>query len=398
MIFTPMNHFIRRATLAGLLFAAPAAFAWQAPSPVRVDAVKLELVQEHRQVTGELRAVARAEVATKEEGLVIELLVREGQTVERGAVIARLDHRNFDLDLERMDAERLVAEATLMERRASLLLERNDLDAVIRLQEQGAANPRELSDAQARCRVAEARVISAERSLLVIDAHAQLLRQRIDDMVIRAPFSGVVTAKRTELGQWTPRGAAIAEIVETDVYDAWIDVPQRFAEAAIGNSVPIDIFIEAINRTFTQVQPRVIPLVDSAARTFPVAARLSNESGLLAPGMSVVASLPLNERRERLTVSKNAVMMNAGGPYVLVVRSLGDGPLTTAPMPIRPLFEIAGRVVIDRGGLSAGDRVVVEGNERLFPGAPVSIIQSDDPQPDADEPRAVGSIRVNGGR
>ncbi len=349
------------------------------PTPVRADAVQLQTVQEHRQVTGELRAVARAAVATKEEGLIIELLVSEGQSVARGEVIARLDGRNLALERNRLEAEGLVAEATVAEREAQVMLDQNDLDAVQRLAGSGASNPRELADAQAALRVSQARLRAAEQSLKVIEAQRQLLDQRLNDMVITAPFPGVVTRKLTELGEWAPKGSAIVEVVETDVYDAWLDVPQRFAEAALANPVPVDLVVEAVSRTYQQITPRVIPLVDPTARSFPVAARIRNDENLLAPGMSVIAYIPLNERAERLTVSKNAVLRNATGPYVLLVQPQGDEqPAVAVPMPIRPLFEIAGRIVIDRGGLSAGDLIITEGNERLFPGAPVQVVDSAD--------------------
>lgn len=347
------------------------------PTPIRADAVRLETVQEHRQVTGELRAVARAQVATKEEGLVIELLVSEGQAVARGEVLAKLDRRNLQLERDRLEAEKLVAEATVIEREAQLALDLNDLDAVKRLDAQGASNARELADAQATARISEARLLAAQQSLKVIEAQMRLFDRRLEDMIITAPFPGVVTSKLTELGQWVQRGDALVEVVETDVYDAWLDVPQRFAEVALAQRVPMDLVIEAVGRTYRQVTPRVVPLIDPTARSFPVAARIPNDDGVLAPGMSVVAFVPLNTRSERLTVSKNAVMRNATGAYVLAIRAQGnDQPPIAVPTSIQPLFEIAGRVVIERGPLSAGDLVVSEGNERLFPGSPVQVIDT----------------------
>lgn len=364
-------------TMPLFAFSAAAQQGGPPPTPIRADAVRLETVQEHRQVTGELRAVARAQVATKEDGLVIELLVSEGQAVARGEVLARLDRRNLQLERDRLDAEKLVAEATITEREAQLALDQNDLDAVKRLNEQGASNARELADAQATYRVSEARLLAAQQSLKVIEAQIRLIDRRLEDMVIAAPFPGVVTSKLTELGQWVQRGDAIVEVVETDVYDAWLDVPQRFAEVALAQRVPVDLVIEAVGRTYRQVTPRVVPLIDPSARSFPVAARIPNDDGVLAPGMSVIAFVPLNQRSERLTVSKNAVMRNATGAYVLAIRSQGEEqPPIAVPTSIQPLFEIAGRVVIERGALSPGDLLVSEGNERLFPGSPVQVIET----------------------
>jgi multidrug efflux system membrane fusion protein len=117
---------------------------------------------------------------------------------------------------------------------------------------------------------------------------------------------------------------------------------------------------------------RIVPQVDERSRTFQLVGKVYNENGVLASGLSVVGWVPSGQRASYLVVPVDAIMRNEMGPYVYVARQLGEGPPQAMPANVEVLFEIPGRVVIAAGGVQAGDRVVVEGNERLFPTAPLA--------------------------
>ena len=361
----------------------PAAPAGPPPTPVRAAPVVLREVQELRQITGNLRALARSRVASIESGLVVECPIEEGDLVKKGDLLARLDDRRLALEILRIEAQSEVAQATLEERSAEVKRSERDFALLSELSQRNAGNPRELADAVSDLQVALARQLQAERDLTVLKAEADLFRTRLDDMVITAPFDGVIVVKETEVGQWLGVGESLAEIVSVGQFDAWLDVPQSFAEAVRGPEVKVPIQVRASQLAYPPAKPRIIRQVDPIARTFYLVVRVKDDSDHLAPGMSVTGWVPTGQKAAHLLVPRDALMRNQAGFYVYAVSESPVGPGQAVPRQVNMLFEYEGFVAIRPGGLQEGDMVVTEGNERLHPMAAVAIIK--DAQPGAAE-------------
>ena len=352
----------------------------QAPPPtaVRVDAARMDTVQERRLVTGELRAVQRAHVATEEPGRIVEIPVEAGQKVRKGDLLARLDDKRLEIELSRLTAEDQAASAARDERQADLEWRERDLQTLQDLSKGGASNPKELYDAQSQVNIARAKVKTAEFAIAVIKGNLELMRKRVADMRIVAPFDGVIVIKLVEEGEWLSEGDAAVELVSTARVEAWLDVPQQFADAILGKQPTVAVNIEATGQSQDSANLRAVPNMDTKARTFPVVVRLDNSAGQLAPGMSVTAWVPTGEQAQQMTIHKDALMRGPTGAFVYVARGSGpDAPAQAMPMDVQMMFGLADRVVVKAPGLAAGDLLVVEGNERLFPTAPVIPLPRD---------------------
>jgi RND family efflux transporter MFP subunit len=106
---------------------------------------------------------------------------------------------------------------------------------------------------------------------------------------------------------------------------------------------------------------------DSSARTFPVRVEIPND-GALRAGMTASSKFALGTPRKALLVSKDALILEGGRSFVFVVT---DG--AAQKKPVETGAEQDGKVEVLRG-LAAGEKVVVRGNERLQPGAPVRLV------------------------
>ncbi len=368
-----MRHLIANAAVL-VLWTVPSPAQGPPPAAVRVDAVRMETVQEHRMVVGEMRALRRSRVATQEPGLVVELPVVEGARVKMGEVLARLDSQRLEVLKRELEADELAVAGLIEERQAMLDWRQRDLDLCRSSFERGAANPRELRDAESALNIALAQLRQAERQREVIRARAELVAERLTDTTIVAPYDGVVVATHADLGEWVGEGDPVAELVSTGRIEAWLDVPQRFFDAVAEPASALRIEIEVRGRRLAVSEVRIVPAVDPVARSFAVIAALDDEGplGRLAPGMSVTAWVPTGESASRATVSGDAVLRSETGAYVYAARSTSEeGPAMAAVVPVRVLFPLGGRVVVEAPGLGEGDLVVVEGNERLFPMAPI---------------------------
>lgn len=381
----PLRHPSIARPLAGALLLAltsqtPAA-GQGPPAAVRVDAVREELIVDRRSVTGDLRAARRVEVATREKGLVLELSVREGDVVEEGAVLARLDSELLELQLAAVEAQRAPAEALVAERAQDLEQTERDLATVVALSERDASNPKELADARTAVAASTARLEQARGQLAVLAAQAATLAKRVRDTVIRAPFGGTVTRRRTELGAWLSEGSAVVELLSTSDLEVWLEVPQDLFGALKGFAGSIEVEVGGKGGRFAAAELVVVPEVDRRGRAFfvkgPVRTALP-----LAAGMSVTALVPTGEERKLLTVHRDAILRNEVGTFVYAVVPGGEGrPASAAPTQIEVLFQAGRRAVVRAGRLQAGAQVVVEGNERLYPMAPIQPLPAEGSQP-----------------
>ena len=212
---------------------------------VHVRPVELVLLGEQRMVTGDLRTAQLSEVAAREPGLVLSLLVEEGQAIEAGTTIAELDGTRLELQVLEKAADLEVAKAILTQREETVARRARDVEIIRSSFERGAADQRELLDAESDLRVAQAEENEARQRIAVITAERALLERRLSDLTIVAPFNGVVIERRAELGEWIAEGAPLVTLQSTDSIEAWINVPQRFLEVLSSGDRAVRVALDA---------------------------------------------------------------------------------------------------------------------------------------------------------
>lgn len=362
--------------------AAPAEAPRVPPATVRVGKATQETLQARFEVIGRLQEVQRATVAAEVRGKIIEVPVEEGTRVEAGkTVLAKIDPIWMQAELEAAEARVASAEATLEQ-------SQRDLDYLTTLAQANSAKPKEVDDARAQVNADKASLDAA-----IAERHAAA--SSVERLTVLAPFDGVVIDKRAEVGQWVEPGDPVHELVSVERIDAVVDVPERVVnQVRVGTEVEVEV--EPLQRVVTGHVIAVIPSGMSAARTFPVKVRLSDEDGLLKPGMSVIARLPMGEAGEKLTVPRDAVLFSgakatvwaavpmaaAGAPAAEAAAGSAGGPsLQAMPMEVQVLFGEGDRVAVNplpgqMGMMLAPEMsVVIEGAERLFPTQPLMVIE-----------------------
>ncbi|MCB9849208.1 MAG: efflux RND transporter periplasmic adaptor subunit [Phycisphaerales bacterium] len=349
----------------------------QAPTPVRTEAVTAERVQEHRRVTGSLQAVARSSVASQEAGQVINILTDEGRRVAEGEVIAQLDARRLEAQLAETLSRVERAESELAERQSALAFAEFENRRLENLREGHEASERESMVATSELGAARARVQAAQRAISEGQHQAELLRIRLDDMTVRAPFDARVVSRHVDPGEWIEPGEPIVTLVSTGDIEARLEVPERFSESVAHYADRIYADVVGAGQTIPSTDVRIIPDVDPKARSFSVILTLDNPDDTLTPGMSVVAWIPTTDEAEQLTVPKAAVTRNGKDAFVYRTMQDENGATTATKTPVTVLFDWQDRVVVAADSLQAGDNVIVEGNERLMPGATLALANSE---------------------
>jgi RND family efflux transporter MFP subunit len=181
---------------------------------------------------------------------------------------------------------------------------------------------------------------------------------------VRATFSGIVTERLAQRGEYVATGASIAHLVDTVQLEARAQAPLALASFVRPDmELPIKVGREQMNAKVRAV----VPVGDGQSRQFELRLVLAN--GALRVGTPLEVGLPEREASESIVVPRDAIAIRQDGSYLMRVRS--DN---TAERIAVTTSTSEGNLVTIQGDVSAGDLVVVRGVERLQPGQKVTIL------------------------
>ena len=311
------------------------------PMPVEVADVQPQHMRQQFRALGSVEAEESIEVTSEESGVVRALPFKEGGWVTQGSVLARFDAREARAAAERTAAQREQAEANA--RRAETLAQ------------QQVISTSELDDVRSALKVANAN-----------DSEAQT---RLAKTRIVAPWAGLVGRRRVSPGAYVRPGDVITEIARVNQIKVRFSAPERYAsELKVG--VPVEISAPAYaDSVFHGKLSLVDPMVDAQTRTIQLVAQVPNPGHQLKPGMSANVAVTLSERPNALVVPDEAVFAEGAQSFVYVVNP--DSTVARAAVTLG--LRDSARVEVVHG-LTAGQRVVTAGHQKIFPGAHVMPI------------------------
>jgi RND family efflux transporter MFP subunit len=328
-----------RAVSVGLLamVVAIAAIAL-ARRATRVDVAEVREARPGETVTaltaaGYVASERRSTVAPKIPGRLVEVAVREGQRVNEGDVLARLDDSDARVALEQAQAQARSAEAEVGVARAASGKAERDLAQTSRLAEVGALSPTALLDARSEERQAKANEeATAARSKAAADAVAQA-RIRLDDTVVRAPFTGTISKKLADEGAVLAPAAVsdvnvggIVEIVDLDALSVDAEISEDRL-ASVHEGQPALIFLDAYpGKFFEGTAGTVRPSIDRSKATAVVKVPFDRPPEGVFPNMGAKVSFLTKKldpgelaREPRLRVPRSAIVEIDGHQAVFVV-------------------------------------------------------------------------------
>lgn len=324
---------------------APAA-AGPAANAVRVVAVPARVapVQEIVPLVGSITANESVEIKAETDGLVREIGFQEGDTLDAGTLLVALDETKLAAALAESEANLKLSEANYA--RAEQLLR----DKLISQQEFDQTSA----------------TFTMMRSLV------ELRRRTLRDTRVFAPFRGTVAARLVSPGQVITRNTPLTMLVDLETVKVELNVPERYL-GQIAPGQTISFAVDAYpGRKFTGTVFFVSPQLDPATRTALVKARVPNPDRRLRGGMFAKLDLEVRLRDSALVIPEPSLVANGDNFLVFVV-----DPQTNAVMkPVKVGLRLAGKAEITQG-LAAGDLVVVEGVQKLRPGAPVALAPAD---------------------
>jgi len=301
-----------------------------------------ETVADALSAVGSLKSRQAVAVTAEVSGRVVELNIQSGRAVARGQLLVRLDDRQAHADLQ--VAEARFADAQRQYDRASRLVANNS--------------------------IAQSQLDELRTALDVARAERLAAKIRLDNHRIEAPFDGLVGLTDISLGSYVSEGETITTLDDTAQMELNFSVPERYlGQLQLGQPVQGEspaYLDEVFSGTLVELGARVSEL----SRTLPVRALVENRDGRLRPGQFMSVTLTLGQR-EALVIPEQAILMRGADSFVFVV----DGDVARR-VRVTLGSRKPGQVEI-RSGLTAGDAVVVTGQDRLSNGETVRVEPGD---------------------
>jgi RND family efflux transporter MFP subunit len=376
------------AAAALLLLAAGGLWYWLRPSgvpihiavaqPVSTDAAGAASILD---ASGYVVARRQATVASKITGRLVDLRIEEGDHVQAGQIIAKLDDTNIRAALDQSGAQWSFAKAALEETQVNLTNAQRDYDRQKSLLAGHFVSQSAVDNAQTSVDALRAQLATQRRNVDVAERGVNVAQRNLDDTTVRAPFAGVVTVKAAQPGEIvSPISAGggftrtgIGTIVDMESLEIQVDVNENFI-----NRVEPDQKVTARLNAYPDWQIpahviAVIPTADRSKGTVMVRIGLDQKDARILPEMGVRVSFlaaalkdggrPVNG----VSLPGNAVQISGASGVVFVVHD------TTLERRAVRLGAANNDKVTVVSGLAAGERVAVGDVAALKDGATVRV-------------------------
>jgi membrane fusion protein (multidrug efflux system) len=329
--------------LSGCSRASPNAAAARAVGfavPVETVTAALERVEEKIAAVGTVEPNEIVSVRSEIEGRIVEVHFQEGAAVRRGDLLFRLDDAKLRAELQLAQARYEKA--------------RNNLERSRTLLEQKAISPQEFDDARAEFKMAEAALV--------------LARERLADATIRSPLDGHISERLVSPQQYVEKNQTLVIVVDLDPMKIDFSVPERYLpQLHAGQTVYVRVPAMP-QRVFTGEVYFIDPRVQPSTRTVKLKALIANPRGELRPGLFASVELVAGVREQAVMVPEQAVVPAIDSLTVFVVK---DG--VAHRRKVRLGARMPGKVEVLEG-ISAGEEVVVAGQQKLRDQMPVKPV------------------------
>ena len=357
---------------------------WKAEPPavlVKAEIVSTGEVADFIEITGSLESVSQVNIIPETTGHVQQLLVREGDVVHKGDLLAKLINPNVTAALERSQIE--------------LSKLGDELQKAEKLHTQGAISDRELEDTKNALKTASASNVEAKSA----SANTQ----------IKSPIDGVVASVNIRQGELATT-TQLFQIVDPNKLRLVASVPERDLHF-LKEDQEVTIFASYDSKQSVEgTVERIAPVVDPTSGSIKVFINLQEGQNILRPGQFVKAQVEVDRHSNTTVVPKTAVVYEDGSPiaYVIVEKEVEQPPVkenqasetdndeTDKTEVVIKMQQVADRRVLELGysdnnwaevlsGIELGEQVITIGNNNLEDETPITLEIKLPPKEEAED-------------
>ncbi|MEK8082232.1 MdtA/MuxA family multidrug efflux RND transporter periplasmic adaptor subunit [Pseudomonas sp. XK-1] len=349
-------------------------FGDMGPVPVRVATVSQGDFPVELKALGTVTAYNTVNVRGRVEGELVKLLFKDGQQVEAGDLLAVIDPRAYEIALQQ-------AQGALQEHQAQLRNAELDLARYRGLYAEDSIAKQTLDTQQAL-------VNQYRGSLMSLQADVATARLNLDFTQIRAPISGRLGIRQADVGNLLSSGDALPLVVITQTLPIAViftlpeaELPAVVQQLRAGATLAVEAWDRSEKLKLAEGELESVDnLIDTATGTVKLKARFANAEEMLFPNQFVNVRLRVKTLQNVTLMPAAALQFGASGTFAYVVDS--DDKVQLTPISVGASDGL--RSVVEQG-LKPGDRLVLEGTDRLRSGNQVEVI-SDKPVAAQAEP------------
>lgn len=344
------------------------------PPAATVDVANVvsQTITDWQEYSGRLEAIDQVDVRPQVSGKLIAVHFKDGSLVNKGDLLFTIDPRPFEAELNRAKAQLASAEAQVTYTSANL--DRNQ-----RLIQSNAIAHQELDQAQNEARTANANLQAAK-------AAVETARLNLEYTRITAPVSGRISRAEVTVGNVVSAGngaQVLTSLVSVSRLYASFDVDEQTYLKYISNqrnSAQVPVYLGLANESGFSREGYISSIdnnLNTTSGTIRVRATFDNPKGVMLPGLYARIRLGGGQPRAAILISPTAIGVDQDKRFVVVV----DAKNQTAYREVKLGAQQDGLQIIN-SGLQAGDRIVVNGLQRIRPGDPVKphLIAMPNPQ------------------
>ncbi|MET3233026.1 UNVERIFIED_ORG: RND family efflux transporter MFP subunit [Burkholderia sp. 1263] len=348
-------------------------------APDDLTTVSRRTLSETLPLTGSLRAVTQAAVKSKVAGSALDVLVREGDAVKTGQILAKIDARDYVARAEQSRGQ-MAAMA------GQLDIARQTLDNNRVLVEKGFISKNAFDTAQSQYEIARANLDAARAAL----ASSNL---SLADTVVRSPLDGQIATRSVEPGEKVAVDTKLFDVVDLRTLELEAPVPVgEIGRVRIGQ--PVRIAFDGIETPVQGAITRINPAAQTGSRSIMVYVQVANPSGTLRVGMFGTGTIAVGSRPNALVVPVTAVRTDGArrSVYALIDGKLVEQPVRTGVSGVSNDGEGAAWTEIVGGPLAVGQQIVKNNLGSLRIGSTVRVVQPAKPAlPAQAAPPAAGA-------
>lgn len=330
---------------------------------VRVTSVEKGEITRQTWLTGEILADRTVDIAPKIGGRLKSMrdaennILQEGDYVEKGDIIAVLDHEELKANVESARSSYKSAQASYRMVQVMYADAQREKERWKRLREEGIGTEQEFDKIKTSYDRAEAELEVAEKEVERTQAHLHQAEVNLQEAWLTAPFSGIISRKYVDEGSFISPGTPLLKLIDIDEVEITGGIAGRFYSYLTPGKSRAFLTVDAYpDDLYTGKVTRVRPEFDQRTRTAVVTVRVPNEEHTLKPGMYARMQVVLEENPHALIIPDSALVDVNEDTFVYVVKD----DVVHAQKITLGLREGARYEVVE--GLKEGDIVVISGH------------------------------------
>jgi len=314
-------------------------------SAVVTETITKGQLSQKQNFNGTLSFNQKSKLASQSDGLITYMYFDEGDYVKKGKTLLKIDSQILDANIKATKASIKELEYSLQ--RAALDFKR--YEALLAKQ---SVSKQKYDEFYFQKLQLEQKLLSVQSSL-----QAQMIAK--DKKSLKAPFSGYISARYVEIGEWLKEGTQVALLINPSKLDVIIHLPSSYIKDV---SATKNIMVRINTKSYKTKNLGVLLSGNEKTRTFPLKLRLLPTKDKLFDGMQVSLSLDKSRLSNVLLVSRDALIKRFGKDVVFIVQN------NKAKMvPISIIGYQGKKAAIFASELKVGDKVITKGNERIRP-------------------------------